>query len=115
MKTLIKSMAKSILSIALVAGLFSAIPTVNTANAGWAEGDYERGQICKELRRSGALEWYSIASGTVNTGGGRNGYSGFVTKACHTNESSCRRWVKRIGHEIANLDTVESNYCKRVR
>ena len=110
-----KNLTKSILSVALVAGLFSAIPTINTAQAGWAEGDYERGQICKELRRSGALEWYSIASGTVNSGGGRNGYSGFVTKACHTNEASCRRWVKNIGHEIPNLDTVESNYCKRVR
>lgn len=110
-----KNLTKSILSIALVTGLFSAMPPVNTAQAGWADGDYERGQICKELRRSGKLQWYSIASGTVNTGNGRNGYGGFVTKACHTNEASCRRWVQRIGHEIPNLDTVEANYCKRVR
>lgn len=110
-----KNLTKSILSIALVTGLFSAMPTVNTAQAGWADGDYERGQICKELRRSGRLQWYSIASGTVNSGSGRNGYSGFVTKACHTNEASCRRWVQRIGHEIPNLDSVEANYCKRVR
>jgi hypothetical protein len=107
--------AKSILSAALVAGLFSALPTVDSAHAGGANGDYERGQHCKQLRRSGALEWYSIASGTINTGGGRNGYGGFVTKACHTNEASCRRWVKRIWREIPNLDTVDANYCKRVR
>ncbi len=110
-----KSLLQSILSVAFVAGLFSALPTVNSAQAGLVEGDYERGQICKELRRSGRLEWYSIASGTINTHGGRNGYSGFTTKACHTNEASCRRWVQRIAHEIPNLDTAEINYCKRVR
>ena len=110
-----KTLTKTLLSTALVAGLFSSLPTVNSAQAGGAYGEYERGVTCKRLRRSGALEWYSIASGTVNTGSGRGGYGGFVTKACHTNEASCRRWVKRIGHEIANLDTIEANYCKRVR
>ncbi len=115
MKNLMKFMVKSVLSVALVAGLFSALPSVNFAQAGSASGDYERGQLCKELKRSGKLKWYSIASGTVRDDGGRSGYAGFVTKACHTNEASCRRWVQRIGHEIPNLDMVDINYCKRAR
>ena len=110
-----KTLTKTLLSTALVAGLFSSLPTVNSAQAGVAYGDYDRGVTCKQLRRSGELRWYSIASGSVYTGGGQNGYGRFVTKACHTSEASCRRWVKRIGYEIPNLDTVEINYCKRVR
>ena len=109
------NLIKLSLSSALAAAFLAFAPGANVAQAGGAYGDYERGVTCKRLRRSGELRWHSIASGTVNTGGGRNGYSGFVTKACHTNENSCRRWVQRIGHEIRNLDTLEVAYCKRAR
>ncbi len=110
-----KPLFKMTLSAIIAAGFLSVSPFLKDANAGWAQGDYERALNCKQMRRSGTLEWYSIASGTVDTGGGRNGYSGFVTKACHSNQASCQRWVRRIGHEIANLDTIEVAYCKRAR
>ncbi len=103
------------LSTAVTIGLLSATSFLSVASAGGAHGEYQRGVTCKQMRLAGTVKWHSIASGTVNTGGGRNGYSGFVTKACHTNEASCRRWLVRIGHEIANLDMLESAYCKRVR
>ncbi len=108
-------LSKTLLRTALVAGMFSGLSTVNSAWASGAYGDYERGVVCKQLRRSGGLEWYSIASGTVNTGGGRNGYGGFITKACHINRSSCQRWVDRVAHEIGNLDTLETAYCQRAK
>ncbi len=107
------NLIKITMSSAIVAAFLTFAP--NIAQAGGAYGDYERAITCKQLRRSGELQWYSIASGTVNTGGGRNGYSGFHTKACHTNESSCQRWISRIGHEIRNLDMLETAYCQRVR
>ncbi len=110
-----KHITKPFLAIALVAGLFSGLSTVNSAKAGGADGDYERGVMCKQLRHSGELQWYSIASGTINTGGGRSGYSGFVTKACHTTRSSCQRWVDRVAYEIGNLDTLEVAYCQRAK
>ncbi len=103
-----------ILGAAFIFGLLSSVPQFSPALAGNARGDYERGIDCKDMRRSGRLAWYSIASGIVNDGGGRSGYRGFVTKACHANESSCRRWLRRVGHEIPNLDTIETAYCKRV-
>jgi len=109
-----KALTKFALSFTIIVGAFFTNPMIDFAKAN-ADGDFERGKVCKQLRRSGRLEWYSIASGTVNHGGGRNGYGGFVTKACHTNEASCRRWVQRVPHEIPNLDSLESAYCKRVR
>ncbi len=114
-RIIMKFLSKTLLSTALVAGMFSGFSMVNSAQAGGAYGDYERGVTCKQLRRSGALQWYSVASGTINTGGGRSGYSGFVTKACHTNRSSCQRWVDRVAHEIGNLDTLETAYCQRAK
>lgn len=109
-----KFLTKVALGVTMIVGALLTAPIVNIASA-TAAGDYQRAKICKQLRRSGRLSWYSIASGIVNHGGGRSGYGGFVTKACHTNEASCRRWVKRVAHEIPNLDTLESAYCKRVR
>lgn len=103
------------LGSALVAGILSFTPIVSPAHASFTYGEYERGQTCKQMRRDGSLQWYSIASGTLRTGSGRNGYSGFVTKACHRNEASCRRWLRNINHEIGNLDMLEMAYCKRVR
>lgn len=83
-----KYIIKGLLSTILAAGLMVTTPAISSAFAGGAEGDYQRDKTCGEMRRAGTVEWYSIASGTVNTGGGRNGYSGFVTKACHTTEAS---------------------------
>lgn len=108
------TLTKIISAAALIIGAAALVPDFNEAHAG-AYGDYERGQECKKLRKSGQLEWYSIASGTVDDGSGPNEFGGFVTKACHTNEASCQRWVKRVGHEIPNLDTIETAYCKKAR
>jgi hypothetical protein len=98
---------------ALVAGVLSFIPVA--AQAGYNSGSYERAQTCKQMRRDGSLQWYSIASGTINSGSGRSGYSGFVTKACHTNKTSCSNWLRNINYEIGNLDRIETAYCQRVR
>jgi hypothetical protein len=102
------------LCISLMAVGISAInPLFDHANAA-ADGERHRYQECRQLRASGQLKWYSIASGIVDDGGGRNGYGGFTTKACHASEHSCRRWVQNIAHEIRNLDSLDTAYCKRV-
>ncbi len=108
-----KNTARFILAIALAGGLMSTGPLTIAAQAAGASGDYQRAKQCGQMRRAGTVQWYSIATGTVNDGSGRDGYSGFVTRACHATRASCERWVSRIGHEIDNLDTVETAYCKR--
>ncbi len=110
-----KNLVKSVLAMALVTGFGATAPFSGTAHASNAEGDYQRAVTCRQLRQAGRLQWYSIASGTVNTGTGRGGYSGFVTKACHTNRASCEQWVRYVGREINNLDTLETAYCRRAR
>ncbi len=102
------------MSAAFLSILCIAHPLTGTANA-QARGDYERNAVCKKMRRSGTLRWYSIASGIARGGAGRYGLTGFVTKACHTNENSCRRWLANIYREIPNIETLEIAYCKRVR
>jgi hypothetical protein len=99
----------ALLAIATVA----VNPTIETAQAG-AYGERSRHQNCVQLRQSGKLRWHAIASGIIDDGGGRNGYSGFHTKSCHTSEQSCQRWVSNIYNEIRNVDSVRTAYCKLV-
>ncbi len=104
-------------SIGLAALLAIAIvtvnPTINTAQAG-GYGELNRHRNCVNLRQSGKLRWYAIASGIIDDGSGINGYAGFNTKSCHTSEQSCQRWVKNIYREIRNVDTVRTAYCQLV-
>ncbi len=104
---------KAVVVILAAIGFSIINPTYDNAQAG-ADGDYRRHHQCRQLRQSGQLKWYSIASGIVDDGSGRNGYGGFHTKACHTNENSCRRWIQNIAYEIPNLDTVRTAYCQPV-
>ncbi len=103
------------IAIALTVTGILVVNSVNDTALAGAGGEFQRFLDCKQLRQSGQLRWYSIATGIIDDGGGRNGYGGFHTKACHTSERSCRRWIQYIGREIPNLDTVHTAHCQRVR
>ena len=106
-----KNILKSPLAVAAFALAFTLPVFIPPAFA--IEGDSARFDQCQQLKSSGSLNWYGIASGTIDSTFAifENSRS-FHTRACFATERQCRTWVKRIWWEIPTLDELEIAYCK---